>query len=419
MRVLKQFRKAVFGAVLLVAAVVIGYFSWPSESYTTKIVMVNAENLANGAPVWINGFDSGYVQAIETKDGKAVVTAGIRPDLAPLHTGTQARIQWYAALGERILTLYPGPESNPVIPSGGLVQAKSEQVEVDQILAALDAPTRQKLDGLIDSLHNLTNGKEQDFQATAQSAGPTVQAAGAIFDAIGRDGPAIRALVTQLQQMIEVTAKQQNDIRGTVNGLDQFATQVGATQSQLSGTLRELPPTLQQANDTLRAVPPAADSADDLLKDLRGATDQLPGIADDLAPTLRDLRPAIADLRPTVEAANDLLGRDRLPRLLDNTHVVLPEAGKFVHDYQPAISFLRPYSPELVGWLQNWGKNFGAYDSQSHLWAATLGEGSPQAFDEAPTTIPPLKQVGEPKAGQVVNQPWDGGGQDATGGPVR
>ncbi|WP_445187809.1 MlaD family protein [Pseudonocardia sp. Cha107L01] len=417
MTTLKNFRSTILGVVLLAVALVVGYNSWPRESYAVQVVLPSAENLAVGGKVWINGFDSGWVQDIKVKDGKAVVTAGIARENAPLHTGTTSRVQWYAALGERILSIYPGPATNPEIPNGALLEAKADQVEVDQVLAALDTPTRQKLNGLIQSLHTTTKGKEQNIQATLQSAGPTVQAAGAIFDAVGRDGPAIHALVTQLRQMIEVTARQQNDIRGTVDGLDRFSSNVATAQSQLSDTLKELPPTLRVANDTLGDIPPAADAASKMLKDLRGATKNLPAIADDLEPVLHDLRPTLHKLRPGLVALGDFLQRS--PELLDNTHQVLPQAQTFVEEYQPAISFLRPYTPELQGWLQNWGKNFGSYDSQGHLWAANLGEASTQAFDDDPVAPPPIKQVGEPKPGATIDQPWDDANQDASGGPVR
>lgn len=425
MSTLKEYKQIIVGVMLIAAVCLVGFYNWPRENYSVKIVMTSAQNLAVGGKVWINGFDSGWVENIEVRDGKAIVTAGISDDHAPLRQGTRARVQWYAALGERVLTIDPGPASNPAVPDGGLLDSESEQVEVDQILAALDQPTRQKLNGLIDSLHNTTAGKERDVQSLVRSAGPTVQATGQIFAAIGKDGPAVRALVEQLDRMIGVAARQQQDIKGTVNGLEQFSGQLATKQEQLSEALHELPGTLRAANDTLAQIPPSVDPADAMLRDLRGATDKLPGVADDLAPFLRDLRPAVADLRPTVESARDLL--ERTPALLDSSHVALPKAGRFVHDYQPAISFLRPYTPELVGWIQSWGKNFGVYDSQGHAWSAILGEVSPQVIDEQPVAIPPVKPLGEPKPGEVVGQPWDDPaqrtdrkiGEDAAGGSIR
>jgi phospholipid/cholesterol/gamma-HCH transport system substrate-binding protein len=410
MHVLKDFRGTIIGVALIVLTVVVAYLSWPREDYSVKISMVSAQGLAVGGRVWIDGFDAGWVENIQTRDGKAIVTAGIVPAHAPLHTGTRARVQWYAALGERILTIYPGPASNPEVPNGGLMQAQSEQVEVDEVLAALDAPTRQKLDGLIASIHTLTAGKEPDIQQTLQSAGPTVKAAGAIFDAVGRDGPAIHQLVQQLQRMIEVTARQQNDIRGTVTGLDSFSGNVATQQAQLSEDLHRLPPTLREANATLREVSPAVDKANKMLEDLRPGTRLLPEIADDLGPALHDLRPTVHHLKPGLQDLRDVLYLT--PRLLDFTNVALPKARDFVKGYNPAISYLRPYTPELEGFLQNWGKNFGVYDSQGHLWAAVLGEGSPQAFDESPATVPPVKQVGRPKPGAPIGQSWDANGDE-------
>jgi phospholipid/cholesterol/gamma-HCH transport system substrate-binding protein len=132
------------------------------------------------------------------------------------------------------------------------------------------------------------------------------------------------------------------------------------------------------------------------------------------------VRPTVKELRPTVEALRDLLGET--PGLLDTTHSTFPQVRTFMEGYQPALSYLRPYVPETVGWLQNWGKNFGAYDSQGHLWAAILGQVSPQAFDEAPVKIPPLQRTPERKPGDVVGQPWDDPDKpktDANGSPIQ
>jgi phospholipid/cholesterol/gamma-HCH transport system substrate-binding protein len=412
--------KPLVWAVGIVVTAAVLYFNWPSESYRVKIVMSSAGNLAVGAPVWINGFDSGSVMGIDTKDGKAVVTAGVSPKHAPLHAGTKARIEWYAALGERILTLTPGPASNPEIPDGGMFEAESFQVEVDQVLAALDQKTRDKLDGLVRTVSATTKGKEKDVQATLNSLGPTVEATGAILEAVGRDGPAIRALVDQLQQMIEVTAKQQGDVRNTVTGLNRFSTQVATSQRQLGEVLQELPPALTETNATLRAIPPAVRPTNELLDDLRPATHRLRPISDDLLPFMKDLRPVIKDLGPSLRSARELL--EYSPAFLDGTRQVFPDVTTFFKEYQPAVSFIRPYIPELTGFLQNWGKNFGAYDSQGHLWAATVGEVGPQPLNEAPVRLPPLEATGRPKPGETVGKPWtdpDMPKEDANGNPIR
>lgn len=409
-------RAAVAGLLVLVASYT-AYFSWPREDYTAKIVMSSAANLATGANVWIKGFEVGSVMDIEVQDGKAVVTAGIKPEHAPLHEGTTARVQWYAALGERILTLTPGPAENAEIPDGGLIEAESVQVEVDQVLAALDQPTRENLNSFITRLESTTTGHEKDVQATLASAGPTVDALGGVLEAVGRDGPAIKSLVTQLQEMIQVAAQRQGEVAGVIDNLGEFSGNVAAKQGQLTESLDRLPGTLETANTTLEKVPAAVDSTNGLLEDLEPATAQLPSVAQNLSPLLKDLRPAIGELRPALVATNELLGRT--PALMDSAHAVVPGVDDLLVGYQPAVSFLRPYTPEGVGWLQNWGKNFGAYDSQGHLWAAILGQAGPEAFNEHVVTPPPIDTVPEPKPGSNVGQPWDDPTLDATGSPIR
>ena len=51
----------------------------------------------------------------------------------------------------------------------------------DQVLAALDPPTRQRLTGLINNLRQTLNGHEQDLNSTVQSAGPALRALGQVF----------------------------------------------------------------------------------------------------------------------------------------------------------------------------------------------------------------------------------------------
>ncbi len=52
-------------------------------------------------------------------------------------------------LGERYVNLVPGPNTNAALPDGAMFEAQSQQVEADQVLAALDVPTRARLSSMI------------------------------------------------------------------------------------------------------------------------------------------------------------------------------------------------------------------------------------------------------------------------------
>nr|WP_131786037.1 MlaD family protein [Protofrankia symbiont of Coriaria ruscifolia] len=398
--------------VALVVAALGAYVLMDSDSYEVKLVMPSAAQLADGSPVWVNGAKAGSVQSLEVKDGKALVTVSLTGDYAPLHDGTTSRVEWNSALGERMLTLYPGPGENATIPKNGLVKGQSLQIEVDQVLAALDQPTRDKLTSLLKELNQTVDGREPDLAATLKSAGSSVQALGEVLQAVGRDGPAIRSLVTQLQQMVSVGADHRRDIAAVVGDLTSLTGAVAGQQQQLSDSLQELPSTLQTAKGTLDRVPAAGEPIIALLQDLKPATGRLPSIARNLSPVLTELRPAVADLRPTLGSAQALLRET--PGLIDVAHGVVPPATQFVRSIQPAVSFLRPYTPEGIGMLHNWGQAFAPYDGEGHVWAGLLAPGT-NMIDESLVQPPGSRRDPEPYPGQPVGQPW----VDATGSGMR
>ncbi|KQY57229.1 MULTISPECIES: MlaD family protein [unclassified Nocardioides] len=404
--------KPLLGALAVAAVVVGGVTMAGDDDYEVKMVMPSAAQVSERTPVWINGHHAGQVEDLAVKDGKAVVTISLDDDFGPIHEGTTSRVEWVSAVGERVLTLYPGPEKNSRVPDGSYLEAKSHQVEVDQVLSTLDAPTRKRLTSLIGQLDKSVDGHEDDLRRTIRGAAGTVDALGEVLRAVGKDGPAIRSLVKELSRMTDVAASRRESIASTVSDLDAATGAIAGHQEDLSSTLNKLPGTLRTAQNTLDKVPGASTETVALLEDLRPAVSHLPGVSKNLAPTLVDLRPTVAQLRPLLSSADELL--EQTPELLDTSHAVLPTADDLVGDLGPAISFLRPYTPEAVGGLFNWGQAFAPYDGAGHTWAGLLAPGT-SALNETPVPLPTARQNPRPAPGQPVNQPWT----DANGSEIR
>lgn len=389
--------------VLAVAGVII---ATNTSAYRVNLVMDSAAQLAEGSPVWIDGSQVGKIDTLSVKDGKAVVDLGL-DDIPPLHDGTTSRVEWKSALGERVLTLYPGPAQNAEIPDGGSIQGQTLQIEVDQVLAALDSPTRVKLAGMLRQLDGTVKGRERDIKQTLSATGPAVSAAGEVLQAVGKDGPALRALVTQLADMSRTAAGREQQVRDVVDGLSGLTGSAATQQQALSESLTELPPTLAAAEDTLDRVPGAVDKTVPLLEDLRPATAKLPSVARNLSPVLQDLRPTVAKLRPTLDSLSGVL--ERAPGLLDKSHGVFPPLQKTVEGYTPAVRFLRPYAPELAGFLTNFGTAFAQKDEQGKFWTGLLAPGA-NAFNEAVAVPPSSRNNPNPVPGQIVGEPYDANG---------
>jgi phospholipid/cholesterol/gamma-HCH transport system substrate-binding protein len=398
--------RAIATAVTVLAVLGIGIYAFNKlNTYKVDLVLPSAAQLVSGSPVWVNGLTAGAVEDTRVEDGKAVVEISLSKEFAPLREGTTSWIEWYSAIGERVVQLTPGPAQNAAIPDGGVYAPKiSKQIELDDILAQLGPQTREKLNGLIRQLNGTVGGKENDIQALLNTAGPAVNALGGVLEGVGRDGPAIKALVKELNQVTTIATKRQSDVAATVRNLATFTGPLAEQQAKISEALKELPPTLQIARDTLGDVPPAVDATNPFLKDLRPGTDRLVSVSNNLNGLLNDLRPAVDDLRPTLGSLRGVL--DKTPDFLDRTHDILPPIHRITEHYGNAVSFLRPYTPELVGWLQNFGLGFSAYDSQGHYWSTVLGEGGPNSLGENVTNPPLSNPVKTPVPGSLVGQPW-------------
>lgn len=395
------------------AAAVVGGFAFNgSSNYEVQMVMPSAAQLSNATPVWIDGRQVGQVTDLGLKDGQALVKLELDNDVAPLHAGTTSRIEWVSAVGERVLTLYPGKSSNAEIPEGSYVEAASSQVEVDEVLQALDADTRKRLNSLITRLHQSVDGREPEVNETIKQASGTVDALGDVMRAVGEDGPAIRAIVSDLSALLESSAERRSKISSTVTNLSTVASEVSTEQKAISTMLSQLPGTLDAANTTLGKVPGASDETVALLEELEPSTQQLRSVSRNLAPVLVDLRPTVAELRPLLGAAEELLGLT--PGLLDSSHQVLPQITQLLDGLAPAISFIRPYTPDGIGGLHNWGQAFAPYDGTGHTWAGLLAPGT-NALNESLVPLPTARQNPEPDPGQAGGQPW----VDANGSEIR
>lgn len=406
-------KKLLLGALAAAVVVAGGVSLIGGDDYEVKMIMPSAAQMSERTPVWINGHHAGQISEIDVKDGKAVVTLSLEEDFGPLHSGTTSRVEWVSAVGERVLTLYPGDKKNAEVPEGAYIETKSAQVEVDQVLAALDGPTRKRLTSLIGQLNETVDGHEADLRKTIRGAAGTVDALGEVLAAVGKDGPAIRSLVSQLSRMTDVAAQRHESVSATVANLDKATGAVAGNQKDLSDTLKQLPSTLRTAKNTLGKVPAASTSTVALLEDLAPGISRLPEVSKQLAPTLVDLRPTVAELRPLLSSADDLL--DQTPELLNLGHAVVPTATDLLDDLGPAIAFLRPYTPEAVGGLFNWGQAFAPYDGAGHTWAGLLAPGT-DAVNETPVPLPALaRQKPRPAPGEPVGQPWT----DANGSEIR
>lgn len=411
----------IIAAIAAVAVVVLGatWLLGGDDAYAVEVAMPDAANLAGGGRVTIDGFDVGKIEGIDVRDGQALVRASVDDAHSPLPVGTTASIEYRALLGERVLVLHL-PETAPpaMIPDGGLITGAA-RVDLDQLLSALDEPTRAQLNSLVPQSAALLDGREDDVNASLVAAGPTVDALGEILAAIGQDGPLLAQLLDDLQAISSTVTERRAEVDDTVGGLTDAIEAAADRRTELGVALEDLDDTAATATAVLDRVPGTVDAVDPLLTELRPVVDQLPGVAADLRPLLADLRPAVGQLEPAL--ANLGIVLEQAPALLDLSSSFLPTLAGGVDDLAPAVDFLRPYAPELIGWMSNWGGSAAAYDANGRYVRLNVKYGAanvvavPGVLGPFLGDVPGLKSDLYREPGTLVDEPWT----DANGDPVR
>lgn len=373
-------------ALLVIAGIVVAFTNAADYRYTA-VFPASDPLLIEGAPIFIDGFDAGSIEEIRPEDNKAIVTVAVKREFAPLHAGAFFHVQWKALVGERLLLIEDGPQTNAEIPDGGMVEGKfPKPTEVADVLAALDPATREDLSSLVNNLNTTFEGSETDFNQTVRTAGPTLAAVGEVLRGVGTDGPAIEALVTDLNEMMATIAGREDDFARVVQELSTSSQATAGVREQLRAALQRLPGTLDTARTTLDRVPGVTEETLPLLEDLEPATAKLVGVSEELGPLLVDLRPMVAELKPTLEAASVLL--DRTPRLLDALHTTVPGISDAAANFTPALDSLRPYTPDVTSFLLTWGSAGQNHDANGKYMRIFAQEGT-TSTNFNPGIVPP------------------------------
>jgi phospholipid/cholesterol/gamma-HCH transport system substrate-binding protein len=361
---------AIAAVVVALALIFLG-----STSREYHLIMQNAGQLVPGDLVRIGGVQAGSVKGLElTPDGQADVTIALRDAWGRLHAGTNVtvRASGIATVTGRYVDISPGPSFRPALPDGGTIGVDHTQsiVDIDQLLNAFDARTRISLRKVIDGFSTWYAGRESQASASARYFPPALQAATNLFDELNRDSGTLEEFLTQTGTALHALSKRRSELTALVSDTRTTARALGSDNRSLSAALQNLPPALREGSKAFASVRPA-------LADLRALVRASDPASRKLAPFLRDLQPvvsravpAFSDFRGAFDRpgkANDLLDALlTLPSLGRLTATSFPQAEKTLSESAPVLSFIRPYTPDLVGFLRSFGSAAATYDANGH-----------------------------------------------------
>jgi phospholipid/cholesterol/gamma-HCH transport system substrate-binding protein len=261
-----------------------------------------------GQTVRVSGVQIGEIGKVSLKDGMATVQLQIDQKYKHLiHTDATAYLRPRTGLKDMFIELNPGTKNAPMAKPGFTIPVSNTQpdVNVDEILASLDADTRQYLDLLVNGAGQGLKGKGgNELAQVLERFEPTHRDLARLNSAVAVRGQNLRRLVNSLQRLNTALATKQNQIVQLVDSSSTVFRAFASEDQNVSRAIADLPATLRQTTATLAKVQAFANTLGPAARNLLPAATALPAANQALATLAKPSAPIIQNqIRPFVRAA--------------------------------------------------------------------------------------------------------------------
>jgi phospholipid/cholesterol/gamma-HCH transport system substrate-binding protein len=376
-------KRALAAIVVLLAVIAVAILLFRGDGgYRVTAEFVNAGQLVKGNEVKAGGVTVGSVKDIDvSQDGAAEVTLAITDsDYEPLRQGTRVLIKQASLSGiaNRYVDLQLGPANGDEIDDGGVIGT-------DQIFDLFDERTRTGLQDFFKGSAAMLQGHGEELRRGVHYLNPALSTGSRLFQELTRDDALLERFLVDSGSLVNALADRRQDLTGVVGNLNATFGALGRQQDALAESVERLPPFMRRANTTFVNLRSALDDVDPLVDASKPAVKRLGPFLDEARLFVRDGEPTIRDLSRTITRKgknNDLIELIKsFPPLahvaMDEQRVnganrrgAFPETTEALNAAAPTIAFGRPYTPDFVGWMDDFSTT-GGYDANggfSRAW---------------------------------------------------
>jgi phospholipid/cholesterol/gamma-HCH transport system substrate-binding protein len=411
-------RAAAVGALLVAVAVVAWLLLRGDGGTSYKLRFENAGQLVRGDDVQIGGRRVGSVNDIKlTDDNQAEIDITVRSGYAPLHQGTTALIRATSLSGiaNRYVALTPGPNSNRELPEGAQLgtDETTSIVDLDQLFDTLDPKTRASLQGFIQGSAQWYDNRGRQANAATKYFNPAISSTDALVNELVANQQTLTAFLRNSSKTVGAIAERRDDLANLVSNANATATAIGDENVSLDQGLAVLPRTLRKANSTFVNLRATLDDLDVLVSASKPATKDLARFLRELRPLVHDAGPTISDLRTLVHrggSGNDLTDLvKKAPALERAAKPAFANSIQALQKSTPVLKTFRPYTPDFIGWVRDFGQGASNYDANGHFARIqpifNAYSYTPSASGGTLTPIPPSQRLDGLQTGVVKRCP--------------
>lgn len=310
-----------------------GRLPWAGD-YEIYAQVRSASELHSRTPVRIAGVDVGKVTGYKRGPGStAIIKMAIKSSGRPIRRDARLEVRPRIFLeGNFFVDLQPGSPSAPEMPEGGTIPLANTAtpVQLDQILSALDSPTRANLLSFVDALAtSVKGGGAQTFDKTLRYWAPTFRNGALTAEAArGLREDDLSGFIRHGGTVAAAIASDRVALANLVTGLNRSTRALAQRRAKVDAALVELAGTIDAARPAFQAINRAIPSGRSLVRDLR--------------PSLRAAPPTLRSANALVDQVDALIQPRELPRLLDELDPAIVTLARLEPRLQHLLALLSP-----------------------------------------------------------------------------
>ena len=296
-----------------------------------ELTTAQAVTPGQGQTVNIAGVEVGEISSVELENGRAVVGMQIDREHMPLYRDATILLRPKTGLKDMVAELNPGTPEAGELAEGERIPASQTlpDVNLDEILAELDADTRDYLKLLLGDGANGLRGNGRALARAIRRFEPTARYAGQVNRQLARRRENVARVIHNFSLLTEELGGRDAQLAEFVESSNAVFSALANQDANIRATLQELPSTLDVTQETL------------------GKVDVMASV---LGPTLEDLRPAARALGPAQ--------RELQPFLTTTTPIIRDELRPFTRAALPTVRELRPALSDLAAATPNLTRAF-------------------------------------------------------------
>ena len=264
-----------------------------------------------GQSIRVAGVKIGDVSDVDVSNGVGVVTFAIDRKYLPIYKDATILMRPTTALKDMFFELDPGTKTSGDYEEGDMIAAANTapDVNLDEILAALDSDTQAYLKLLVIGAGKGLDGRDKDLGHLLGGLGPINQDLAKLNREVASRRENLAHLIHGLNVLTTRVGQNQDDLTQLVASSNGALSAIAEQDPNVQRAIALLPGTLTQARDTLTeaakfaaVLGPSFDALRPFARNLDEANAAVRGLANDATPVLQN------EIRPFVRAARRPVG---------------------------------------------------------------------------------------------------------------